>query len=312
MAYIVGLAVLVALGLAGYERLEESHNPPPPGRLVDIGGYRLHIDCQGTGNPTVILEAGLGDVGTISWSAVQPAVAKSTRVCSYDRGGLGWSDASPFRRDPTHETNELHTLLTVAGIQPPYVVVGHSYGGDLARLLVSRFPTGVVGLVLVEAANEDQWDKIPEAHADWGTYLKTCRAERIKARFGLVRLGHDSVPSVAESFSYGPKQIVATCGEAWAILSRGPKEVKPARSFGALPLIVVSAGKNFWEKAETWAVWQAMQASDSTMSSCSARVIAANAQHEVEHDQPDVVIAQVERMVSAVRSIDKPLACFNF
>ncbi len=255
----------------------------------------------------MILEAGLGDFG-LSWSEVQPALARSTRVCSYDRGGLGWSDASPFRRDPTHETNELHTLLTVAGIQPPYLLVGHSYGGDLARLYVSRFPQGIVGLVLVEASNQDQWSQLPEGRADWAIYLNTCRTELRKARFGLLRLRHDpisyyepAVRPIAESFSYGPKAVKATCGEALAILGRGPAEIQPARWFGPLPLTVISAGKNFWEKPESWAVWQVMQAGDSAMSTSSSRVIAANAQHEVQHDQPAIVIAQVERMLTTVR-----------
>jgi pimeloyl-ACP methyl ester carboxylesterase len=281
--------------------------PPPPGRLVDIGGYRLHIDCQGTGSPTVILEAGLGDFG-ISWSDVQPALAQSTRVCSYDRAGLGWSEASPFRRDPTHETNELHTLLSVAGIQPPYLLVGHSYGGDLARLYVSRFPQGIVGLVLVEASNEDQWSTLPEGRADWATYLRTCHREVLKARFGLLRLRHDPIDyyspamkPIAESFSYGPREVRATCGEALALLGRGPKEVQAARSFGALPLIVISAGKNFWQKPESWAAWQAMQTSDSAMSTSSARLIAANSHHEVEHDQPEIIVTQVERMLGVVK-----------
>lgn len=304
---LCGLAVLIAGGLAGYERLAESRLPPPPGRMVDIGGYRLHIDCQGTGSPAIILEAGLGDMG-LSWSEVQPALARLTRVCSYDRAGIGWSDASPFPRDLTHESDELHTLLARADIRPPYILVGHSYGGDLARLYTARFAQGIEGLVLVEATNEDQWWKIPEAPVDWAPYLQSCRTDDTKAKFGLIRLRHDSIPyyapavlHVAESFSYGPREVAAACGEAFTIYGRGPVELAPVRSFGALPLIVISAGKTFWNKPETWAAWQAMQAGDSAMSSRSSRVIAANAQHEVEHDQPEVVVTQVERMLDALR-----------
>jgi pimeloyl-ACP methyl ester carboxylesterase len=116
----VALVLVTGAGLAVYERLAEARMPPPPGRLVDIGGYRLHLDCTGTGRPTIILEAGLGDPG-LSWSEVQPALARSTRVCSYDRAGFGWSDAGPLPRDPTRETAELHALLEKAGIDAPYV-----------------------------------------------------------------------------------------------------------------------------------------------------------------------------------------------
>jgi len=265
------------------------------------------LDCRGQGSPTIILEAGLGDLG-LSWSLVQPALARSARVCSYDRAGLGWSDAGPFPRDPMQETAELWTLLARAKVSPPYLLVGHSYGGDLARLYAARFPDQVRGLVLVEAANEDQWSKLPEALGDWAGYVRTCRADRIKAVFGLLRLRHDPIPyyepavqPIAESFSYGQKEVAATCGEAAAIVGPGPTELQPVRSFGDLPLIVVSAGKSFWEKPESWAAWQALQASDSAMSSRSDRVIADQSQHEVEHDQPRVVIAQVERMLKALR-----------
>jgi pimeloyl-ACP methyl ester carboxylesterase len=297
----------VGAALFIYEALAESRVPPPPGRLVDIGGYRLHVDCTGSGTPTVILEAGLGDFG-LSWSEVQPALAKSTRVCSYDRAGLGWSDAGPSPRDPTRETDELHTLLSRADIAPPYLVVGHSYGGDLSRLFVRRFPQGVAGLVLVEASNADQWSTVPEAHADWSGYLDECRLDPLRARFGLLRLKHQPIPyyadavrPIAESFSYAPRAVMATCGEAAAILGPGPAELQPVRSFGDLPLIVISAGKNFWGKPESWAAWQAMQVGDSTMSTRSERVIADGSQHEVEHDRPDVVIAQVEGMLNVLR-----------
>jgi pimeloyl-ACP methyl ester carboxylesterase len=281
--------------------------PPPPGRLVDIGGYRLHIDCEGTGSPAVILEAGLGDIG-LSWSDVQPAVARMTTVCSYDRAGLGWSEAGPFPRDPVRETAELHALLARAGIQPPYVLVGHSYGGDLTRLYAARFPLGIVGLVLVEASNQDQWSKLPEARKDWDAYLSQCRLDPLRARFGLLRLRHDPIPyyadavrPTAEGFSYGPKSVAAVCGEARALLGPGPAELQPVQSLGTLPLIVISAGKSFWRDAETWATWQAMQARDTTLSTHAAQVIAPDAQHEVEHDAPGVVVTQVGRMLLLVR-----------
>jgi pimeloyl-ACP methyl ester carboxylesterase len=283
--------------------------PPPPGRLVDIGGYRLHIDCEGTGSPVVILEAGLGDMG-VSWAQVQPTLARWTQACSYDRAGLGWSDAGPSPRDPARETDELHTLLSRAGVTPPYVLVGHSYGGDLVRLYAHRFPDGVAGLVLVEASNQDQWSKIPEAQGAWSEYLRTCHWDAIRARFGWLRLRHDPIPyyadsvrPIAESFSYGPKEIAATCGEAVAILGQGPGELAVVRSLGELPLMVISAGRSFWRSPEAWAAWQAMQASETTLSSRSVRVIAEHSQHDVQHDEPRVVTTYVGSMLSIVKAL---------
>src|SRR5215208_3481060 len=129
-----GLASLLGLLLVGYiyEPMAEAADAkayPPPGQLVDVGGYRLHINCAGTGSPTVVIEAGLGDWST-SWAGyVQPEVAKTTQVCTYDRAGMGWSEAGPLPRDAAQYTKDIHTLLQNANIPGPYVMVGHSLGG---------------------------------------------------------------------------------------------------------------------------------------------------------------------------------------
>src|SRR4030095_2709756 len=115
---------------------------PPPGKLVDVGGWRLHLNCTGearASQPTVILEAGLGDF-SVEWSLVQPGVAKFARVCSYDRAGTGWSEMGPNPRTMRQIVFELHTLLEKAGVRPPYALVGHSYGGVLVRLYSITYP----------------------------------------------------------------------------------------------------------------------------------------------------------------------------
>jgi hypothetical protein len=130
---------------------------PPPGRLVDIGGWRLHVNCTGEsspGQPTVILEAGLGDF-SVEWSLVQPRVARFARVCSYDRGGDGWSDLGPDPRTLHQIAGEWRTLLQKAEVSPPYVLVGHSYGGWLVRLYSYSYPGEVSGMVLVDAGEEE-------------------------------------------------------------------------------------------------------------------------------------------------------------
>src|SRR5512138_1904384 len=100
---------------------------PPPGKLVDVGGYRLHINCTGQDGPAVVLIAGGGDF-SFDWGLVQPDVSRFARVCSYDRAGLAWSDPGPTPRTMRQDAYELHTLLAVAGIKAPYVLVGHSIG----------------------------------------------------------------------------------------------------------------------------------------------------------------------------------------
>jgi pimeloyl-ACP methyl ester carboxylesterase len=128
--------------------------------MVDVGGYRLHLYCTGEGSPTVILEAGGGNPW-LSWYQVQPQVAQFTRVCSYDRAGLGWSDPSPKPRTTKVIADELHTLLHNAGITAPFVLVGHSLGGLDARMFASQYPSEAVGMVLVDSSHPDQDDRFP-------------------------------------------------------------------------------------------------------------------------------------------------------
>jgi alpha/beta hydrolase fold len=136
------LIAILALAGASYEAIAgggDAHRYPPPGQLVDVGGERLHIDCVGEGSPTVVLESGLGG-SSLDWRLVQPELGKTTRVCAYDRAGMGWSDPSPQPRTPRQIADELHTLLTHAGIAGPYVLVGHSLGGKNVRLFALTHP----------------------------------------------------------------------------------------------------------------------------------------------------------------------------
>jgi pimeloyl-ACP methyl ester carboxylesterase len=126
----------------------------PPGKLVDVGGYRLHLNCTGKGGPTVVLIAGGGDF-SFDWSLVQPDVSRFTRVCSYDRAGLAWSDPGPIPRTMRQEAYELHLLLKAARIKAPLVLVGHSIGGLIARVYAEQYPNEVAGIVLVDPTHED-------------------------------------------------------------------------------------------------------------------------------------------------------------
>jgi pimeloyl-ACP methyl ester carboxylesterase len=155
------IAVLLALAVIGavYQAVAteiDQRAYPPPGKMVDIGGHRLPIHCVGQGSPTVILESGLGTLSA-DWANVQPEVAKTTRVCAYDRAGTGWSEPGPEPRDPQQIARELHTLLGNAGIDGPYVLVGQSFGGLYVRMYAARFPKEVQGMVLVDASHPDMW-----------------------------------------------------------------------------------------------------------------------------------------------------------
>jgi pimeloyl-ACP methyl ester carboxylesterase len=141
------------------QTVSQSAPIPPAGQLVDVGGWRLHLHCTGEAQPsqpTVILEAGLGDF-SVEWSLVQPKLATFVRVCSYDRAGTGWSELGPHPRTMQQIAYELHVLLEKAKVAPPYVLVGHSYGGWLVRLYASRYRSEIAGMVLLEGGFDNPW-----------------------------------------------------------------------------------------------------------------------------------------------------------
>jgi pimeloyl-ACP methyl ester carboxylesterase len=161
---------------------------PPPGRLIDVGGFRLHLNCSGQGSPVVVLDAALGG-SSLSWTLVQPELAKLTRVCSYDRAGFAWSDAGPMPRTAGRIATELRTLLDRGGVHPPFLLVGHSYGGLVMRIFARRYSQDVVGLVLVDPAHPEDWVRpAPKEQVRIDRGVRLCRQGAAAARMGLARL----------------------------------------------------------------------------------------------------------------------------
>ena len=166
LGLVIGLVVLAviaviyqAFGTEIYRRIY-----PPPGELVDVGGHSLHINCVGEGSPTVILESGSGAT-SVDWANIQPEVANTTRVCAYDRAGSGWSEPGPEPGDPQQIAGELHTLLGNAGIDGPYVLVGHSFGGLCVLMYDDLYPDEVEGMVLVDSSHPEQSTRTAESQA---------------------------------------------------------------------------------------------------------------------------------------------------
>jgi pimeloyl-ACP methyl ester carboxylesterase len=162
---VLSMAVLLAIVTAGntsfnaiaLHRFWALH--PAPGMIVDVDGRKMHIDCTGSGSPTIVLEAG-GENDSLIWRGVQPALSRTTRVCAYDRAGLGWSDVLPGPRDADHIAAELHQLLQQTGITGPVILMGHSIGGIFLRDYVTHYPTNVAGIVFIDSSTPFQ-DKNP-------------------------------------------------------------------------------------------------------------------------------------------------------
>ncbi len=191
LAWIIGLlAVGVLLGFV-YQVLgtrKDQKSYPPPGRMVDLGTHRLHLYETGAGpGPTVILEAGLMST-MLSWSELQRALEQEFRVVSYDRAGLGWSDLGPMPRTAERIVDELHAALEIAGLAPPYILIGHSFGGLTMPLFAARFPGEVAGMVLIDAVAPVEWDPPSEQDARNSRIgAKVCRRAAVLARVGVIR-----------------------------------------------------------------------------------------------------------------------------
>jgi hypothetical protein len=249
----------------------KSHNEASPerdsgfSRYVDVGGYSLWIYCEGTGSPTVLLESGLGGSG--SW-LVQPDLSSEGRVCSYDRAGLGASDPRPNNGEPVTAgtmAKELRTLLRAAGVSPPYVVVGHSFGGMVARVFAEMYRPDVEGVVLVDSSSEEQ----------------------LHGRF-------------ARSFS----SIGGSWEEAGTRLDmRETERQLERRDLGSLPLVVLTAGRpNPGDPDWVEKVWADFQRDLAGLSSESVHVLALDSQHLIQLDQPDLVIEAIREVVKAAES----------
>src|SRR5260221_791154 len=153
---LVGVAMLAGAAFEQLGRFKARRDYPPPGRMIDIGGRRIQLDCRGKGSPTVVFESGLGTSGSLAWSLCHDRIAATTRACVYSRAGMMWSDPEPEPRDGNAMAGDLHKTLSVSGEAFPIVLVAQSAGGLIAMIYTRRFPTEVAGLVMVDTSNPDQ------------------------------------------------------------------------------------------------------------------------------------------------------------
>jgi pimeloyl-ACP methyl ester carboxylesterase len=232
---------------------------PPPGRFVDVGGFRLHLHVTGlaSGAPTVILEGGAG-LGSATWAWVQPQVAERTRVVAYDRAGVGWSDRGPEPRDGRQIASELHTALKGADVRGPYVLVGHSFGGVYVRIFADMYPDEVAGLVLVDPTHPDQLKRSPRAAQSMRTTRQLMRVLDGLSHLGLLRLANPAamfMPGLpprqaAELRAYAAAGCAAAAGAEMAVVEKRTfPQARGARSLGGRPLIVLSAGQTIAQDA---------------------------------------------------------------
>ena len=188
---IVSVVLLLAIAGTVYQTAAseaDKRNFPPPGNLIDVDGYKMHIYCMGAGSPTIILDH-VGGGSSIDWALIQPKLAEHTRVCAYDRAGYGWSEYNPAPRTLAQQAHELHTLLVNANEPGPYILVGHSYGARVARVYAAKFPQEVVGMALMDPGVLYDDPRYPqETLSEQESENSMIRTARKLAPFGLVRI----------------------------------------------------------------------------------------------------------------------------
>jgi pimeloyl-ACP methyl ester carboxylesterase len=294
----------------------------PPGRMIDVGGFKLHLNCAGEGTPAVVMDAALGG-SSISWSLIQPSIARVTRTCSYDRAGFGWSEAGPLPRTAGRIADELRTLLRAADVPPPFLLVGHSFGGLVMRIAAARFREDVAGLVLVDPAHPEDWvTPAPKEQVKIDRGLMLCRRGVIAARYGAAHL----VTAIASVGAFGVARAIA------AVVSRGglsredegilaplwrlPEEArKPVRQFwtqekfyaalgSQIEMISVSAAETLDESVKGYGDLPLVTISSTNpgdyrirqqdalarLSTRGRHLVASNSGHWIPLDQPSVVI----------------------
>ncbi len=302
------LATLVYIAVI----LGQQPTPAPPGKLIDLGGRRLHLNCTGTGTPTVIVENGGGSF-SVEWALVQPEVAKFARICTYDRAGYAWSDRGPVDDGIEQIVDDLHLLLRNAHISPPYILVGHSLGALYARAYQRRFPEHVAGLVFVDGTHDEDVrmvvdgkreplslltrDQLPAAHQ---LYLKSVPElkpgpadappfDRLPPELQQVR--HWAFQKIVRELGWLPNTLAAA--ESWRqeIYALREQRLSAPHSLGNLPLRVIERAKDSTE------VWHKQQVELAALSSVGKLIKAEGSGHMIHLERPDLVVQAIREVI---------------
>jgi pimeloyl-ACP methyl ester carboxylesterase len=301
---VLGAFLLIAtLAGATYQWLatrRELAATPPPGHLVDIGGYRLHLWCTGDGAPAVILDAGLGGTSA-GWGFVQPEVARFTRVCSYDRAGMGYSDPGPSPRTARRIARELAELLARSEVVGPVVLVGESIAGFNVRVFASDHPERAAGLVLVDASHEDDAHEVP-GMARFVPLLSTIGVFRlVGVSFGQrVESLAPSVQRYAQATRFRAAGYQAAADEVMHI-GETVSEVRNTRRKLTIPVLVVTGARGADEN------WRRLQHDEASLSERGCLITAQQSGHVIPVDQPAVVVDAIRTVVEIARGHDVPV-----
>jgi pimeloyl-ACP methyl ester carboxylesterase len=309
----IGLIALIVLGVIFQAIATESDRRTytPIGQLYPVEGHQMHMICTGEGSPTVILEAGAGHFSA-TWARVQPMVAQFTRVCVYDRAGYGWSELGPEPRDARQIAAELHVLLDVAGVEPPYVLAGHSLGGIYIRVFNTAYPGEVIGMALIDATHPDNWVRQGESIS---ALQAAATVSSVLARVGLMRLFFGGQNFDLPEWDNAALKANIASAQYWdtqradaAAMEATTAEGRAAGQLGDLPLAVVVAGE--YPEGPGRDIKFSLQHELAALSTNSIYQEVAGANHIslVTNEQYAASVSQaIKRVIEAARS-GQPLA----
>jgi len=262
----------------------------PPGRLINLGTHRLHLYCIGHGSPTVVMDAGLGG-SALEWLTVQWSLASHTRACTYDRAGYGWSDPGLEPRTSLQNTRELHALLTRGGVEPPYVLVGHSYGGYDAQLFASIFPQLLAGLVLVDSSHPGQVKRFEAEPIGVSTAPHRGSSFLITRASVPANIPANLTPTVTRLMS-SRKALSAVMNEL-RYFRVSAMQVLNAPRWPDVPVVVLTRGKRVWPHDRQGdlmeALWMQLQTELATRSPHSLHIMIRRSGHHIHLERPALV-----------------------
>jgi pimeloyl-ACP methyl ester carboxylesterase len=313
--FTVFFVALLLLGV-GYQQWGEARDAklhPAPGRLVSVGQNKLHIWCIGTGSPTVVMISG-GGTPAVALYPAQIQIAKFTRVCSYDRAGLGWSEPATKLMDLAAVVAEMEELLTTMGVTGPIVLAPQSFGGLIALSYAAKNPDRVAGAVFIDASEPELYFRaIPPTVAE---FERKDMLWQIAWRLGIIRAG---IPYAAPDWIKDwPPEIKAQFFVVWSrsmagytsdfadvatLTPRSQIPVASVNSFGNKPVIVLRHGRtDEWSLAATEADWPAAQMKLAKLSSAGRLIVAKNNGHPIAEENPELVASSVKTVVRLIRT----------
>lgn len=290
---------------------------PAPGRMYVVNGHQMHIDCTGEGSPTIVLDAGSGE-DSLVWSKVQPYLSRTTRVCSYDRAGMGWSAPQPGPRDADAIVSQLHALLQQAGVSGPIVLMGHSLAGLYIRAYATRYPEDVAGLIFVDGSSplqEEQGSAELRAHVSISKYLYYS----LVAAFALGVPRLMGYCSSEPGFDEPTGKMVAElqCGLLWSewrreytSIRRSGEETINTGPYGELPVLIFSEDPQKMKQTaglppklalEMSVAWNQHQENLKHLSTRSRRIIAKGSGHFIPIDRADLINREVAIFIQQIR-----------